>query len=300
MRTHNVPPELAAEAQDWSLIPIICRRVEEAHAVIQRLHRGKANALPHIISSEVRFAESMLMFEDTGSDAYKFFLRNFDDRSMLWSILKFTGEPASKLCSRSRESLIKQIYNYGVEAMFDAAADSSSLAITNWTHLRRSGLSKGRMPIDHKMLVDYIKAACPRDAIVSVAESVFYRGTSCDLTASPGPRICTTICDHVVPHGAGALVSVPRDAMHKHVFLKIVNTTPEMRHLQHVAGSESSSNYITVNKLVDCVQLNDESIVFCKIDHDPIQFKLDAAFVPDCIQALMSLTVWKVDHEFSR
>jgi hypothetical protein len=95
--TGTVSPVLASEAQDWSLIPLVCRRVEEAHAVIRRVQLTKRTALPHLISAELRFPEHMEMFKP-GTLAHNFYLRNFNDRTMLWSILKCTGMPNTELC----------------------------------------------------------------------------------------------------------------------------------------------------------------------------------------------------------
>jgi hypothetical protein len=112
-----------------------------------------------------------------------------------------------------------------------------------------------------------------------------------------GHNACRALCDHVTSaahHHGDAMVPVPRDQMHEHVFLKVVTLIPEARHLQHVAGSEGWSSYIVVNKLIDCVQLHDDTLAFCNVDPEPISFKVDIAFVPDCVLALQSLTIWQV------
>ena len=61
LATTVVSLRLASTAQDWSLLPMVCRRVEEAHAVIHRIQTNKRIALPHVISAELRFPENLEM-----------------------------------------------------------------------------------------------------------------------------------------------------------------------------------------------------------------------------------------------
>jgi len=214
----------------------------------------------------------------------------------MWRILKFTGD--KYLHNRQKQSLLHQIYNYGVDDMFKAAAAEhcNTLAIKDWTHLRRSGERKSKLSKDHKMIVDLVKAVMRRDTIVSMATSVFQAGIQAD--SKPTHPVCLALCDDAAKHveGDGTSIPVPREEhiLANMVFMRVINTDPQMRHLQHVAGCEGSASYITVNKLEDCVVLQDGSVAFCRINPEPTSLKIDAAFVPDCINALKSLTSWEV------
>jgi hypothetical protein len=99
----------------------------------------------------------MDMFQ-TGPIAYNHLLRNFDDRTMVWSILRFTNVPNSVLCAQKRQALLQKIYNYGVDDMFKCAADTNAAAaaIVDWTYLRRSGEQRQKVTPDSKMVVDYV------------------------------------------------------------------------------------------------------------------------------------------------
>ena len=307
-----VSPALASESQDWSLIPLICRRVEEAHAVIRRVQQRKTRAYPHLISAEVRFVENLHTFR-TGTIAHGFFLQNYDSRAMTWSILRCTGLSDDKLRRLGRAALLQQIYNYGVNAMFkpDASHHPTRAAITDWTHLRRSGEQHEKVGTEAKLVVDLIKAVLPRDAIFSVDAKVFEAGIHPSGHLPPSglvDRLCA--CVGAAPDGGGggapaiadasavpdgAIVPVPScDGMRSSVWAKVVNVHPELRHLQHVAGAEASSNYIVVNKLLDCVLMSDNRLAFCRIDATPVYLKVDAAFALHTVDALESLTVWEV------
>jgi hypothetical protein len=220
----------------------------------------------------------------------------FLDNINMWRILKFTGD--KYLHNRQKQSLLHQIYNYGVDDMFKAAAAEhcNTLAIKDWTHLRRSGERKSKLSKDHKMIVDLVKAVMRRDTIVSMATSVFQAGIQAD--SKPTHPVCLALCDDAAKHveGDGTSIPVPREEhiLANMVFMRVINPDPQMRHLQHVAGCEGSASYITVNKLEDCVVLQDGSVAFCRINPEPTSLKIDAAFVPDCINALKSLTSWEV------
>ena len=57
--TWEVSFRLAIKSQEWALWPLVCRRVEEAHAVIKRIQTRKLTAMPSFVSAEVRFTENM-------------------------------------------------------------------------------------------------------------------------------------------------------------------------------------------------------------------------------------------------
>jgi hypothetical protein len=263
--------------------------------VIRRIQQTKNKAMPHLISAELRFPEHLETFKQ-GTAAYNYFLRNFDDRTIVWSVLKFTSMSTASLCSAQRTVLLQKIYNYGITDMFKCkeATHAAAAAITDWTYIRRAGETRTKATPENKMIVDYVKSLLQRDTIFSVSDTVFEAAVH-PVAPLTGLNVCTALCEHIsTAHHTGDIVPVPHDQMQKHVFLKVVNLSPEMRHLQHVAGSEGWSSYIVVNKLVDCVQLHDDTLAFCRVDPEPISFKVDSAFVSDCILALKSLSIWHV------
>jgi hypothetical protein len=201
-----------------------------------------------------------------------------------------------------RTTVLQKIYNYGTSDLFKCphTTKTATAAIADWTYIRRYGEQHDKATPDNKMLTDYVKSLLRQDEIFSVTPALYEAAVHPSGALGVHHNACRALCDHAEAAGVAAhedhdiVLPVPHDQIHKHVFLKVVNLNPEMRHLQHVAGSEGWSSYIVVNKMIDCIQLHDNTLALCSIDPEPIAFKLDAAFGPDCVAAMSTLTTWKV------
>jgi hypothetical protein len=271
--------------------------VEEAHAVVRRVQQSRRKALPHLISSELRFQENLDLFKNPSARA--FWLQNYAKKSMMHSILRFTGVGNLKLYRLDVAQLLQRIYNYANESMFKSEQETKPalMAIANWDHLRKSAVAKETLPVETKLISDLVKGVLKKDIIFSIDRGFFEAGLQA-TAIMPGPGIIDELCAHVAkPAAEGSHDVSPNSitlALVRTVFAKVINTNPENRHLQHVAGSQSSSSYIVVNKLVNCFQMADGGIAFANIDATPLHIKLDAMLAPNATKCMASIATWKV------
>ena len=218
---------------------------------------------------------------------------------MMYSILRFTGVSNFKLHNLPRSELLKRIYSYAIESMFKPQQEiqESLVALADWDYLRKSALAKETLPIETKMILDLIKGVLKRDVIFSIDIGFFEAGLQA-TAIMPGSGIIDELCVHVAkPAAEGSHAVSPGScvvALPRLVFAKVINTNPENRHLQHGAGSQSSSSHIVVNKLTNCFQMADGSIAFATIDATPLHLKLHAMLAPNALKCLASIAVWKV------
>ena len=171
------------------------------------------------------------------------------------------------------------------------------MAIANWDHLRKSAVAKETLPVETKMISDLVKGVLKKDVIFSIDYEFFEAGLQA-TAIMPGSGIIDELCAQVAkPAPEGSHDVSPSKislALTRTVFAKVVNEHPENRHLQHVAGSQSSSSYIVVNKLVNCFQMADGCIAFANTDATPLHIKLDAMLAPNAVKCIASIASWKV------